>query len=138
MLDTQAELLESAAAAASSSRLSAPARVRGDRGVDLSAVRWYEDAVALAADADVDVVVELIGGSDGIAKSVCETALENGKHVVTANKALLAHHGNELAAGGDAMVLRWPSKRRSPAASRHQRLARRSGGQRDQARSTAS
>jgi homoserine dehydrogenase len=68
-----------------------------DRGIDLSAVRWYEDAVALAGDPEIDVVVELIGGSDGIAKAVCETALSGGKHVVTANKALLAVHGTELA-----------------------------------------
>jgi len=76
--------------------VSARTRAR-DRGVDLSGVRWYEDATALAADADVDVVVELIGGSDGIAKAVCETALARGKHVVTANKALLAVHGTALA-----------------------------------------
>jgi len=67
------------------------------RGVDLAAARWYDDAVALAADPDSDVVVELIGGSDGIARQVVTTALEHGKHVVTANKALLAHHGTELA-----------------------------------------
>ena len=60
-------------------------------------MRWYEDAVALASDPDVDVVVELIGGSEGVARDLVGTALENGKHVVTANKALLAHHGNELA-----------------------------------------
>jgi homoserine dehydrogenase len=68
-----------------------------DRGIDLSAVRWFEDAVAMAADDQIDVVLELIGGSDGIAKAVVETAIAHGKHVVTANKALLAHHGTELA-----------------------------------------
>ncbi|UEM23058.1 homoserine dehydrogenase [Skermanella mucosa] len=74
------------------------ARTRGrDRGVDLSGARWYEDATALAADPDVDVVVELIGGSEGIARELCETALTRGKHVVTANKALLALHGTGLA-----------------------------------------
>ncbi|QQP87616.1 homoserine dehydrogenase [Skermanella sp. TT6] len=74
------------------------ARTRGrDRGVDLSGARWYEDATALAADPDVDVVVELIGGSEGIARELCETALSRGKHVVTANKALLAVHGTGLA-----------------------------------------
>ncbi|MFM2045098.1 MAG: hypothetical protein RLY86_3674 [Pseudomonadota bacterium] len=74
------------------------ARDRGrDRGVDLSALRWYDDAAQLAADPDVDVVVELIGGSDGIARRVVETALAHGKHVVTANKALIAHHGTALA-----------------------------------------
>lgn len=68
-----------------------------DRGVSLEGLYWYEDPAAMAADADVDVVCELIGGSDGIAKAVCETALAHGRHVVTANKALLAHHGTELA-----------------------------------------
>jgi homoserine dehydrogenase len=71
---------------------------RRDRGVDLSAVRWYEDAAAMAADPQVDVVVELIGGSDGIARQVLNIALDNGKHVVTANKALMAHDGTRLAA----------------------------------------
>ncbi|MBP2315897.1 homoserine dehydrogenase [Azospirillum soli] len=74
------------------------ARSRGkDRGVDLSAVEWYDDPVKLAAHPGVDVVVELIGGSEGAAKQTVETALELGRHVVTANKALLAHHGTELA-----------------------------------------
>jgi len=71
---------------------------RRDRGVGLSAVRWYEDAAAMAADPEIDVVVELIGGADGIARHVLDTALDHGKHVVTANKALMAHHGTRLAA----------------------------------------
>src|SRR4051794_20106962 len=71
---------------------------RRNRGVDLTAVRWYEDAAAMAADPEIDVVVELIGGSDGIAKEVVGTALRHGKHVVTANKALMAHDGTRLAA----------------------------------------
>ncbi|HTT80175.1 MAG TPA: homoserine dehydrogenase [Stellaceae bacterium] len=70
---------------------------RRDRGVDLSAVRWYEDAVAMAGDPEIDVVVELIGGSDGIALDVVEAALAQKKHVVSANKALLAEHGTRLA-----------------------------------------
>lgn len=74
------------------------ARVRHrDRGVDLSAFHWYDDPVAMAREADADVIVELIGGSDGIAAAVCEAALAAGKHVVTANKALLAMHGQALA-----------------------------------------
>lgn len=68
-----------------------------DRGVNLSAVRWFDNAVEMAADTEIDVVLELIGGSDGIAKEVVETAIARGKHVVTANKALLAHHGSQLA-----------------------------------------
>ena len=70
---------------------------RRDRGADLSAVRWYEDAVAMAADPDIDAVVELIGGADGVALTVVEAALAHGKHVVTANKALMAKHGTRLA-----------------------------------------
>jgi homoserine dehydrogenase len=69
-----------------------------DRGIDLEGVRWYDDPLALAADPEVDLVVELIGGAEGPALALCRAALEAGKPVVTANKALLAHHGAELAA----------------------------------------
>jgi homoserine dehydrogenase len=73
-------------------------RTRGkDRGFDPAAYAWFDDPVAMAADASVDCVIELIGGSDGVAKAVVETAIAHGKHVVTANKALLAHHGVALA-----------------------------------------
>jgi len=68
-----------------------------DRGVSLAGLRWYDDPVALAADPNVDVVVELIGGSDGLARALVETALRGGKPVVTANKALLAVHGAAIA-----------------------------------------
>lgn len=68
-----------------------------DRGVDLSAYQWYSDATEMAREADCDVVVELIGGSEGVAKDAVEAALNAGRHVVTANKALVAHHGTELA-----------------------------------------
>ena len=68
-----------------------------DRGVDLSSAEWFDDPVALASSDNVDVVVEMIGGSDGIAKACVQKALEAGKPVVTANKALLAEHGQELA-----------------------------------------
>ena len=74
------------------------ARDRGkDRGLDLSGVQWFDDPVALARDAEADVVVELIGGSEDPARLLVETALHAGRHVVTANKALLAHHGTALA-----------------------------------------
>nr|WP_218061589.1 homoserine dehydrogenase [Ameyamaea chiangmaiensis] len=74
------------------------ARSRGrDRGVDLSGVRWVDDARALAADPDVDVVVELIGAAEGVARDLVKAALEAGKPVVTANKALVAVHGADLA-----------------------------------------
>ncbi|RJF87250.1 homoserine dehydrogenase [Oleomonas cavernae] len=69
-----------------------------DRGLGhaLDGVRWHDDAVALARDAQVDVLVELIGGN-GVAKDAVEAALSLGKPVVTANKALLAHDGLALA-----------------------------------------
>ncbi|RCK40267.1 homoserine dehydrogenase [Thalassospira xiamenensis] len=73
-----------------------------DRGFSTEGITWYEDARDLATDKNVDVVVETIGGSDGIAYDVCKAALENGKHVVTANKALIALHGVELARIADA------------------------------------
>ena len=69
-----------------------------DRGCDLSDCTWHGDARDLAGDANVDLVVELIGGSDGVALDVCRMALDAGKPLVTANKALLAHHGLQLAA----------------------------------------
>ena len=68
-----------------------------NRSADISAYAWEDDPVALARRDDVDVVVELMGGENGPAKALVETALKNGKHVVTANKALLAHHGQALA-----------------------------------------
>jgi len=67
------------------------------RPFDLKSVAWFDDAAALAK-ADVDVVVELIGGEDGIARKAVEASLKSGKHVVTGNKALLALHGASLAA----------------------------------------
>ncbi|MGP6087933.1 homoserine dehydrogenase [Antarctobacter jejuensis] len=68
-----------------------------DRGVTLSDYAWEDDPVALATRDDVDVFVELMGGSDGPAKAAVEAALKAGKDVVTANKAMLAHHGQALA-----------------------------------------
>jgi homoserine dehydrogenase len=68
------------------------------RDIDVSRVRWESDPMALATAPDIDVVVELIGGSSGVARRLVQTALRSGKHVVTANKALLAMHGTELAA----------------------------------------
>jgi homoserine dehydrogenase len=68
-----------------------------NRGVDISKYRWVDDPVELATADDIDVVVELVGGSDGPAKRTVEAALKNGKQVVSANKALLAEHGLALA-----------------------------------------
>ncbi len=68
-----------------------------DRGVDISGYQWFDDPVTMAACPDVNVFVELIGGEDGLAKAAVEAAIAAGKHVVTANKALLARHGVALA-----------------------------------------
>ena len=68
-----------------------------DRGVDLAGYRWHDDPLKLAEDPEVDVVAELIGGSDGVAKALVEKSIGARKHVVTANKALLAMHGTALA-----------------------------------------
>ncbi len=68
-----------------------------ERGLSLSGVTWFDDPVKLAADPRIDLFVELVGGSEGPARLAVETALKAGKPVVTANKALLAHHGVALA-----------------------------------------
>ncbi|GAA6166031.1 homoserine dehydrogenase [Pelagimonas sp. KU-00592-HH] len=68
-----------------------------DRGVNLNDYAWEDDPVALAKRDDVDVFVELMGGHEGPAKDAIEAAIASGKDVVTANKALLAHHGQAIA-----------------------------------------
>ena len=68
-----------------------------DRGVDLSTAKWFDDPVKMAQTADIDVFIELIGGDEGPARSAVKAALEASRHVVTANKALLAKHGVALA-----------------------------------------
>ena len=73
-----------------------------DRGVDLSSYMWFDDPVALAREAPIDVFVELIGGDEGPARQSVEAALGAGRHVVTANKALLARHGVALAQVAEA------------------------------------
>ncbi|GGZ86888.1 homoserine dehydrogenase [Novosphingobium arvoryzae] len=73
-----------------------------DRGVDLSRYAWVDDMVILGERDDVDVVVELVGGSDGPALALARTTFEAGKSLVTANKAMIAHHGLELAAKAEA------------------------------------
>ena len=79
------------------------ARSRGkDRGLDLGAVAWHDDPVALAKSPDIDCFVELIGGDSGPALDATRAALAAGKAVVTANKAMLAHHGLELAKAAEA------------------------------------
>jgi len=72
-------------------------RADKERAVPVTRYRWHDDPVSLAAADDVDVVLELIGGEDGPALALTRAALGAGKPVVTANKALLAHRGGELA-----------------------------------------
>jgi homoserine dehydrogenase len=74
-----------------------------DRGVDLTPYVWEDDMTALAEREDVDVVVELVGGADGPALTTARNALKAGKALVTANKAMIAHHGMELAELAEGM-----------------------------------
>ncbi len=80
-----------------------------DRGVSLDGLIWHDDPLGLVGDADIDVIVELIGGEHGIAKQLAEAALSAGKSLVTANKALIAHHGTALStlAAGKGVALRF-------------------------------
>jgi homoserine dehydrogenase len=80
-----------------------------NRDADLSAYRWEADPMAIATADDIDIYVELVGGDSGIAKDSIEAALRSGKDVVTANKALLAIHGQALAelAEGLGRVIRF-------------------------------
>ena len=97
IVQKHAEMLEMRAGrAVTISAVCASSRSK-NRDADISGYAWEDDPVALAHRDDVDVIVELMGGDDGPAKALVEAALRNGKDVVTANKALLAHHGNELA-----------------------------------------
>jgi homoserine dehydrogenase len=76
--------------------VSARSRSR-DRGIDISGFEWFDNPVEMASSDTIDVFVELIGGESGPAKDAVEAALRSGKSVVTANKALLAKHGTDLA-----------------------------------------
>jgi homoserine dehydrogenase len=79
------------------------ARNRGkNRGFDATRYAWEDDMVILGERADVDVVVELVGGADGPALALARTTFEAGKALVTANKAMIAHHGIELATRAEA------------------------------------
>ncbi len=72
-----------------------------DRGLPIEPLRWHDDPLDLVRDPQVDVVVELIGGAEGVARTLVEAAIAAGKPVVTANKALLAVHGAALAASAE-------------------------------------
>jgi homoserine dehydrogenase len=73
--------------------------------VTLAGVAWFEEAERLATDPGIDVFIELIGGEEGVARAAVAAALKAGKHVVTANKALLAKHGTELASLAEARAV---------------------------------
>jgi homoserine dehydrogenase len=73
-----------------------------DRGVDLSGVTFFDDPIALATSEQIDLFVEVIGGADGPAYAATQAALRRGVPVVTANKAMIARHGLELAALAEA------------------------------------
>src|SRR4029079_5737580 len=75
--------------------ISARSRTK-ERGASVGEAKWFEDATQLAADASIDVFVELIGGEDGVAKGAVEAALGAGKDGVTAHKELLATHGTHI------------------------------------------
>ena len=97
LIAAQRELIEARCGrAVTIAAVSARDRTR-DRGIDLSGFEWCDDALALARAENVDVVIELIGGEDGPARALVEASLKAGKHVITANKALIAKHGLELA-----------------------------------------
>jgi homoserine dehydrogenase len=68
-----------------------------NRDVDLSNYAWEDDPVNLAKRTDIDVFIEVMGGHEGPARDATQAAIASGKDVVSANKALLAHHGQELA-----------------------------------------
>jgi homoserine dehydrogenase len=102
LLDANAALIERRAGRAIEIvAVSARDRTR-DRGVDLTRFAWADDTSDLARRDDVDVVVELVGGSDGPALTLARATLEGSKSFVTANKAMLAHHGLELAQAAEA------------------------------------
>jgi homoserine dehydrogenase len=101
LIQQQAEILEQRSGRAINIAAVSARNPSLDRGFDLTGLRWVSDPLALAAEPEIDVVVELIGGSEGPARHLVERALSAGKHVVTANKALLAHHGTALAEMAD-------------------------------------
>ncbi|MDK9722154.1 MAG: homoserine dehydrogenase [Rhodospirillales bacterium] len=101
LLSLQADLLE--ARAGRKLRLVAVSALEAPPGIPLGEASFYADARKMVAEADYDVLVELIGGASGIALEIVKGALAKGKHVVTANKAMIAHHGVELAKLADTL-----------------------------------
>ena len=97
ILQDNASMLEARAGRALQVTAVAMRDANKKRDAKLNGIRIESDTLALATAADVDVVVELIGGHEGVSKDLVTAALKNGKHVVSANKALVAHHGKSLA-----------------------------------------
>ena len=105
LLDTNGELIARRAGRAIEV-VAVSARDRSkDRGVDIGRFDWIDDPAELAQHADADVVIELIGGSDGPALTLARKSLAAGKSFVTANKAMIAHHGLELARAAEGAGL---------------------------------
>jgi homoserine dehydrogenase len=102
LLDTNAALIAGRAGRAIAIGAVSARDKAKDRGVDLTRFTWEDDMTALAARADVAVVVELVGGADGPALTAARNAIAAGKALVTANKAMIAHHGMELAEAAEA------------------------------------
>ena len=102
LLDEHADLLEARSGrriVVSAVSARDPAR---DRGVDLSPYRWCDDPVQLASLDGLDAVVEAVGGTNGPALQLARAALGAGRPVATANKAMIAEHGHELAESAEA------------------------------------
>ena len=78
------------------------------REVQIHKYKWFDNPISLAVNEDADIIIELIGGEDGVALEIVESALKAGKNVITANKALIAKNGNyllELAEKNDVKLL---------------------------------
>ncbi len=102
ILDEQAELLAARAGRPIVLRAVSARNRDKDRGIDLSRFDWEDDPAVLAGRDDIDVFVELMGGAEGAARAAAEAAIAAGRDVVTANTALLAHHGQALAEAAEA------------------------------------
>ncbi|MEQ1689000.1 MAG: homoserine dehydrogenase [Sphingopyxis sp.] len=101
LLETNAALIERRAGRAIHVVAVSARDPHKDRGLDLSRYRWASDPLNLTTADDVDAIVEVIGGADGVALSLAQATLLAGKAFVTANKAMIAHHGMALAARAD-------------------------------------
>ena len=88
--------------------------VNKKRKIKFPKSKWVKNALDLTRKKDVDVIVELVGGSDGIARKLIFSALRNKKHVVTANKALMSKYGDQLAYIAEKIKSIWNTKRQWP------------------------